>query len=193
MAESPNPNLVPENVKTALRKGLVDFELGDALRDLLLDAAEGKGGRRLKVCPLTQADARDKKALKDLDTFGWRIAVRTEDYSAIAADVYTKDLIEPRVACVRRGPHVVKMLDAVEAEIRRGGTEVPLQEQGLRLIVSPALFTQALWSQPAGTVRPFQTLVTTISVGDSFDGQEFLGRLSDLANQLLKIKGQPQG
>ena len=192
MAETPNPNLVPENVKTALRKGLVKFELKPDWQDLLLSAAEGNGGRRLKVYPLSHADARDKKALKDLDSFGWRIAVRTKD-SAIAADVYTKNLDKPRVACVRRGPHVVKLLDAVEAEIRRGGTEVSQQEQGLRLIVSPALFTQALWSEHAGTVRPFQTLVTTISVDDSFDGQEFLGCLSDLANQLLKIKGQPQG
>ena len=193
MAETPNPNLVPENVKTALRKGLVKFELKPDWQDLLLSAAEGNGGRRLKVYPLSHADARDKKALKDLDSFGWRIAVKTEDNSAIAADVYTKDLIEPRVACVRRGPHVVKLLDAVEAEIRRGGTEVSQQEQGLRLIVSPALFTQALWSEHAGTVRPFQTLVTTISVEDRLDAADFLGRVSDLANQLLKIKGQPQG
>ena len=192
MAETLNPNLVPENVKTALRKGLVDFDLDDALRNLLLNAAEGKVGQRLKVYPLSRADAKDKKALKDLGSFGWRIAVKTEDNSAIAADVYTKDLIEPRVACVRRGPHVVKMLEAVEAEINGGRTQLRDRELGLRLIVSPALFTQALWSEHAGTVRPFQTLVTTISVEDRLDAADFLGRVSDLANQLLKIKG-PQG
>ena len=125
-------------------------------RDRLIEAAEREAGVRLEV-----VDGADP----GFRSLGWRIATWAGD-SAVAADVFTlkreapgfvQTQDQPRLACVRQGIHVARMLLQVEDELRKHAgdpADIPIS-----LLNSGEVLTEALLVGSARQVVAYYTLI----------------------------------
>ena len=128
---------------------------------------------------------------------GWRIATAAPD-TDIAGDVHmlarrgSKPLPEgtPRLACIRKGPHITRMLQAIAAlEKPADASPVPAKPYTLNLLIMPDLFTEALWLLPNGlpleppVVIPYYTLIKDLYVMTPYSEADFIALLRPIAEK----------
>ncbi len=117
-----------------------------------MDEARKPNGLRAKVYTIGISDVLSGwSTAASAQPAGWRVAVPTAN-GGLAGDLYTAsrgglhplDEGTPRVACLRTGSQVSKLIDSVaQATVLDGQPAGTLFE--IRLLIMPALFTDALW------------------------------------------------
>lgn len=189
--------IFPDDVKLALLYGVSSFRSVDsASRQTLVAAAQGFLGERIGVFTLGVPDVLpDGAGLRGAAPSGWRVAAGSGK-TAMAADVYTVarggphplPADTPRLACVRKGAEVERMLRAIAALSAPPLVDhLPNQPLILHLLSLPGLFTEALWLQPQGgtatgsIVIPFYTLIENFPLLTPYSEQEFVSYVQPVA------------
>lgn len=201
MALTPNQAVVPDDVKKALHDYLPAFKSFESankeLQDALLQAGQG-----LKVFTMGVPDVlTGGKGLAGAKLSGWRIATGNTA-GALAADIYTMPTTSgspvptaPRLACVRTGPEIQNMLQAITDL-----TKPPLSQQlpaavfDVHALIMPGLYTDALWLQPTDPssatsyIVPFQTLVDGVTPQYAYTEDELIAHLRPIAEKWVSYK-----
>jgi hypothetical protein len=192
------PQSLPDNVMAAVETGLPSFgSAGAALQKLFLDAARAKGGVRVFSPGVADVLPGGRGLNRSDEPAGWRIATATPD-TDIAGDVHmlarrgSEPLPEgtPRLACVRKGPHITRMLAAIAAlEKGADASPAPAKQYKLNLLFMPDLFTEALWLLPTdpplepAVVIPYYTLIKDLYVMTAYSEADFIKRVRPIAEK----------
>ena len=200
MALTPIQPTLPDAVVFALRRDLHSFQSADQLmREMLLGARRG-----LQVFTMGVPDVLvEGTGIKGAKVSGWRIAMSKGD-TAVAADIYTMASVgdkplsagTPRLACIRQGAEIVTMLQAITAlSAPPLADQLPPGPLGVRLLVMPGLFTDALWVRPENpdspdAFVPFYTLVEDIRLNWAYSEHDLIPLLRPVAEKWTAYGGK---
>jgi len=203
MALTLSSHVLSDTVMTAVRTGVTSFRSANKdLQQLLLRVAQGTEGVRLPVFTPGVPDVlRGGSGLHGHKSAGWRLAAATGG-AAIAADIHTlarggpRPLQEgtPRVACVRQGPHIARMLQAIAALAQPArAAQFSATPYVPYLLIMPDLYTEALWLLPQKlhlappVVFPYYTLIKRLRVLTPHSESEFIARLRPTAEKWMSF------
>jgi hypothetical protein len=202
---------LPPDVMQAAMDGLQFFDpyaSSDSASQRELRAAIEGEGQVWQVFILTLPEVlKGGSGLKGASAGGWRIAAGSAP-EVMAGDVYTGNTVQrrypyplaagtPRLACIRKGEEISKMLSAIQLLTQPPlVAKLPSQPFDLHLLLLPGLVTEALWLQPqdpaAGTsyVVPFNTLITNLEAGTAYSEDQFIQLLQPVAQKWVNFRKQ---
>jgi hypothetical protein len=198
--------LLPIEELNALQRDLSSFKSVDATTaDWLVSAAQNPAsGYSTEVFTLGVPDILPGGGgLAAAMSGGWRLS-GAYGTKPIACDMYTVARGGPqplpqgshRLACVRTGEPVNKLLTAI-ASLQQPGAMPPDTPFLLRLLIMPALFTDALWLLPSSLdpassrLIAYDTLIETFTPGTQYSPADFIQRLLPVAQYWQQYKPPP--
>jgi hypothetical protein len=188
-----NREKFPPEIAEAIKLRLSAFvKLDDPEYRLLSDAMDQSVGERLPVLNMgVDEAATGGPGLAGAKPAGWRVLAPSGNDAAVAADVYATEQDRPWLVCVRSGPRISSILDAI--------SRVPSalekvfqtdQEFSLYLLLMPELFTDALLLKSDHGVErvfPYFTRIPDLAVMQPYDEKEFLDRLHPFADARKRL------
>jgi hypothetical protein len=190
------PDILPDEELNALRSDLPNFKSVDtATADKLIFAAQSPTlGHSVEVFTIGVPDILPGgNGLAAATSAGWRLAAAF-GATTIACDMYTVARGGPqplpqgtrRLACMRTGDQVNKLLIAI-AGLQQIAGQPPATDFRIRLLIMPALFTDALWLLPMSLntadskLVAYDTLVDGITPGAQYSPADFIKLLVPVA------------
>ncbi len=187
--------ILPAEELNAMKRDLQSFKSVASMVDSLVAAAQNTTlGHNIQVFTLGVQDIQPGGAgLAAATAAGWRLAASVGGQT-IACDLYTVarggsaplDQGAPRLACVRAGAPVDRLMAAMTSMQQIDGQPANT-EFTIRLLIMPALFTDALWLLPlnldldSSRLIAYDTLVEGLITDIQYSPTDFLNRLAPVA------------